>query len=76
MRPSTLPVLLAPVLGLIACSSGPIIQTCQATVDCGPGQVCLQGQCRGGSVTTGGGAASDAGAGGGSAGGVNGGGAA
>ena len=40
------------------------MQTCRTTDDCGSGQICVQGQCRGGVATTGGGAATDGGAGG------------
>jgi hypothetical protein len=40
------------------------VQTCRTTDDCGSGQICVQGQCRGGVAMTGGGAATDGGAGG------------
>ncbi len=64
-------------LAVSGCLCAPTGKTCRATADCSAGQVCIQGQCRGGSgevdagVRAGGAADGDAGAaGGGSAGGA------
>lgn len=66
---------------LAACTCSPTSKPCRTTVDCSAGQVCIQGQCRGGSTvptdagtqaggSAGGGAAGGAVAGGGQAGGT------
>lgn len=64
---------------LLGCTCGPAGKPCSTTANCSAGQVCIQGQCRGGTQepdagATGGGVAADAGpSGGGSAGGSAGG---
>lgn len=75
---TTAPRLLLPLfwLTLAGCMCGPTGKPCRTSIDCNAGQVCIQGQCRGGTaevdsgVRAGGSAGSDGGAmGGGSAGG-------
>lgn len=74
-------VLLSLMWLLAGCLCTPTSKPCSTTADCSAGQVCLQGQCRAGAVSTGGGSAGgllvmDAGAmggGGGAAGGAGGG---
>lgn len=48
--PRALPLLLT--LLAAACTCGPTGKPCRSTAECNAGQVCIQGQCRGGSTTT------------------------
>jgi hypothetical protein len=72
MKPITLLALTS--LFVASCSCGPTAKTCTTKDDCGAGQLCIQGECRGGSVGGGAGGGGGGTGGGGGAGGGGGGG--